>query len=87
MGMFDTVKVPCPQCGAYSEFQSKGGDCGLHYYSLDNAPDDVMKDVNRHAPNTCESCGTIFEVKAIYQIIGWESVVADDGSFETYREE
>ncbi len=63
MGMFDTVLVPCPACGEPSEFQSKGGDCTLTTYTLDEAPDDVLRDVNRHAPNHCTKCDTKFAVE------------------------
>ena len=63
MGMFDTVMVPCPECGTKSEFQSKGGDCILKEYELATCPPDVLRDVNRHAPNTCEECGTKFAVQ------------------------
>lgn len=62
MGTYDSVLVPCPKCGVASEFQSKGGDCFLREYTLENAPADVLSDVNRHAPNTCEKCGTRFAV-------------------------
>lgn len=62
MGMFDTVMVPCPGCGTENEFQSKGGRCILATYSLENAPDDVLSDVNRHAPTTCSSCGRSYRV-------------------------
>lgn len=62
MGMFDTVMVPCPRCGALAGFQSKGGDCSLEIYDLENCPKDVLSDVNRHAPAQCENCGTLFEV-------------------------
>lgn len=65
MGMFDRVMVPCPKCGTESEFQSKGGDCTLRDYTLENAPADVLLDVNRHAPNTCKECGTVFAVKVV----------------------
>lgn len=63
MGMFDTVFVPCPKCGLYYPAQSKGGDCMLDTYELDDAPNDVLSDVNRHAPFKCEQCGSEFEVK------------------------
>lgn len=62
MGLFDTVWVKCPKCGAPSGFQSKSGECGLNNYQLDTAPLDAMQDVNRHAPNECEKCGTVFKV-------------------------
>lgn len=63
MGMFDTVRVPCPKCGLEEDCQSKSGDCILGYYGLSDAPLEVLADVNRHAPNTCQGCGTLFWVK------------------------
>lgn len=63
MGMFDSVMVPCPRCGEPSEFQSKGGDCCLGTYTLETAPADVLSDVNRHGPNTCDACGAVFAVR------------------------
>jgi hypothetical protein len=62
MGMYDTVMVPCPKCGTKSEFQSKSGDCTLAVYELNEAPNDVLLDINRHAPATCVKCGTSFGV-------------------------
>jgi hypothetical protein len=62
MGCYDTVLVPCPKCGEMEDFQSKGGDCFLAVYDLDKAPVEVLSDVNRHAPVTCEKCGTVFGV-------------------------
>jgi len=57
MGMYDTVNVPCPDCGTKQGFQSKSGPCLLDTYELDKCPMDVLRDVNRHAPATCEKCG------------------------------
>lgn len=62
MGMFDSVMVPCPSCGTVTEFQSKGGDCTLSTYTLEDAPADVLSDVNRHSPVTCAKCNTAFSV-------------------------
>lgn len=62
MGCFDSVRVPCPKCGEKAEFQSKGGECVLAVYELEETPLDVMNDVNRHAPYTCEKCATQFAV-------------------------
>lgn len=59
--MFDSIMVNCPKCGKENEFQSKSGDCGLDVYTLENCPDDVMIDINRHSPYYCK-CGTYFEV-------------------------
>jgi len=61
MGCFDTVIIHCPGCGLEQEAQSKGGDCLLRIYTLQDAPVDVFSDINRHAPFTCD-CGTQFKV-------------------------
>ena len=65
MGCFDTVFVPCPQCGTKYAAQSKGGDCILAEYEMDEAPSDVMSNVNRHAPFVCDTCGCVFKVTEI----------------------
>jgi uncharacterized Zn finger protein len=62
MGMYDEVRVPCPSCGVVYYAQTKSGPCTLTGYSLEEAPDDVIANVNRHAPFECEDCGTIFHV-------------------------
>ena len=61
MGMYDSVMVNCPNCKEEHEFQSKSGDCYLGSYTLENVPDDVLLDINRHSPYAC-SCGTNFAV-------------------------
>lgn len=65
MGVFDSVMVPCPKCGETNEFQSKSGDCTLAVYSLEEAPEDVMANVNRHAPITCWRCKTRYFVNLL----------------------
>lgn len=62
MGMFDTVLVKCPSCGTRNEFQTKSGECCLLVHNLEDCPDDMLGDVNRHAPVACDECGTIFQV-------------------------
>lgn len=62
MGLFDSVMVPCPKCGERREFQTKGGECTLTTYSLEDAPLDVLSDVNRHAPLRCQKCSTLYKV-------------------------
>lgn len=66
MGCFDEVRVPCPKCGTRHHFQSKSGDCRLAAYDLETCPPEVLADVNRHAPYTCEKCGTPFSVELHY---------------------
>lgn len=64
MGMYDTVLVPCPNCGQEHEFQSKSGDRILHTVKLDKCPESILADVNRHSPYTCD-CGCVFDVDLI----------------------
>lgn len=65
MGCYDTVLVPCPKCGEITEFQSKSGDCLLNEYPLESCPSDVLANVNRHSPQECSRCHTMFEVKIV----------------------
>ena len=65
MGCYDTVLVPCPNCGKPYPAQSKSGECLLREFTLENAPEDVMENVNRHAPFLCD-CGTSFMIKLEY---------------------
>lgn len=62
MGVYDTVLVPCPKCGEVEQFQSKSGECLLDEYTLEECPEDILLDVNRHSPYTCEKCNTAFAV-------------------------
>jgi hypothetical protein len=41
MGMFDSLFVPCRDCGEPVEFQSKAGDCRLAEYTIADVPDNV----------------------------------------------
>jgi DNA-directed RNA polymerase subunit RPC12/RpoP len=66
VGCFDTVMVPCPSCGEKYQAQSKSGPCKLVTYELTEAPGDVLDDVNRHAPFTCEKCHATFDVALEY---------------------
>ena len=42
MGMYDTVRVPCPKCGTREDFQSKSGECNLDVFPLEKAPKSVL---------------------------------------------
>jgi len=69
MGCYDTVLVPCPNCGELYQAQSKSGDCSMSEFDLSTAPNDVMENINRHAPFECERCGTNFRVKHTFGTI------------------
>lgn len=61
MGMYDSVWVKCPRCKKENEFQTKSGECILENYTLENCPEDVLMNVNRHSPYNCD-CGACYEV-------------------------
>ena len=65
MGCPDSVMVPCPKCGNREEFQSKSGPNRLLCYNLEECPEDILENVNRHSPQQCRTCGTWFEVRFI----------------------
>lgn len=56
MGLFDSIIVKCPECNKVIDFQSKGGECCMLDYSLEEAPEDVLSNANRHSPHKCR-CG------------------------------
>ena len=60
MGLYDSIMVPCPKCEYRNEFQTKSGPCELNTYQIEDAPDDAMLDVNRHAPIKCHVCDTMY---------------------------
>jgi hypothetical protein len=62
MGVYDTIMAKCPECGAKNYFQTKSGDCILADYNIEDAPEDVMCDANRHTPQNCEGCDKLLVV-------------------------
>ena len=77
MGMFDEVMVPCPTCGTKQPFQSKSGDCRMAVYELAECPPDVLADVNRHSPYTCETCGEVFAVQWAARAVKYIAPIGD----------
>jgi transcription elongation factor Elf1 len=58
MGMFDTVKFNCPQCGADQSIQSKAGPCWMEQFTVHDAPEEVMRDLfQQHV--ACSNCNTV----------------------------
>lgn len=65
MGCFDSVMLNCPECSFENEFQSKSGPRSLTTYRLPDIPENVLVDVNRHAPIVCGKCGNAYEYSHI----------------------
>lgn len=61
MGMFDSVYVDCPKCGTDIEFQSKAGDCILGTYNLNNAPQEILEDIEGDVEE-CHKCGETVKI-------------------------
>jgi hypothetical protein len=62
MGLFDTIWVKCPKCNEDIGFQSKSGDCSMEDYMLEDCPEDVLSDANRHSPEKCWNCETLLQI-------------------------
>jgi hypothetical protein len=69
MGMFDSIKFCCPNCGDVIIAQSKSGECMLNVYTNNNVPYDVAIDANRHAPFKCKCGKQWFLSRALYSTI------------------
>lgn len=65
MGMFDTVFMNCPMCKERLEVQSKGGECILAEYELQDAPPDVIGEIYRSRPLIHCDCGAVIKIKVI----------------------
>lgn len=86
MGLYDIILVPCPKCGEEYDFQTKSGPCCLGVFFLAEAPEDVLADVNRHAPAECGRCGNHFYVeKVTRKAVAWSGEKV--GSLEERRSE
>lgn len=60
MGCYDSILVPCPNCGERAEFQTKSGPCALQTVRLEDATSEMLLNVNRHAPIVCPRCAAPF---------------------------
>ena len=61
MGMFDTVLVPCSECGNTVEFQSKAGDCSLSTFSLTDVPVVIARDLHG-VVKRCNDCSSLVRI-------------------------
>jgi hypothetical protein len=64
MGMFDTVWVPCANCGKLLDYQSKAGPCEMNEYTLDTAPPRVQGDLAGEEL-ACVACGNVTGFRVI----------------------
>jgi hypothetical protein len=76
MGLFDSVIVKCPRCGADCEFQSKSGDCVLRRYNVDDVPMRIAADIDGE-DFSC-NCGLRFKLRLAPPVSSRLQVVIDD---------
>lgn len=55
MGMYDSVIVPCPHCGANVEMQCDGNE-SMDVYTPDTAPTWILRQVMNGEPTHCQKC-------------------------------
>lgn len=67
MGLFDTLILYCPNCGKAQAYQSKAGDCGLNTYYFEDAPMEILKDIEEDDWTDCISCQTRFKIKLVHK--------------------
>lgn len=56
MGVYNSIYVPCPDCGNNIEFQSKSGSCQLSTYSISDCPEKEVEGIMGDSW-CCENCG------------------------------
>lgn len=61
MGCYNTIVIPCPECGTTHEFQTKSGSCGMKTYHISNVPLEDFAGIVGDSVE-CEKCGTVFGV-------------------------
>ena len=68
MGMYDSVMLKCPKCGATVGVQSNGGPRELRTYPADKVPLTVAADAIAWADGgseVCEECGARYYLKTV----------------------
>lgn len=62
MGMYDSVRFKCPECGGEVEAQSKAGECVLGDFPPDHVPAVIAADVIGDSVY-CGTCHTLYTVR------------------------
>ena len=86
MGMFNEVRLICPNCGNGFTYQSKWGECTLERFTLEDAPLSVIADVHDEGNRGrlyCEHCETALELKVRIQT---DLVIKGDEIKDDWRE-
>lgn len=79
MGMFDTVRFKCPNCGEFVEYQSKAGRCMLNLYDEDAVPPEIARDLHGDIDD-CYHCGQemVLKVQHPIQSVVMQAIKSED---------
>ena len=67
MGLFDSVRFECPECGERMSVQSKAGDCILKDYDSEAVPLNIAGDILGEV-HCCQHCWSMFEVEMVPRV-------------------
>ena len=64
MGLFDEVSIVCQKCGAWILEQTKAGDCTMAVYALEDAPAEILADLEGDMIE-CTECEYMIRIRMI----------------------
>ena len=68
MGCYNEIVIPCPKCGHINYFQSKGGDCSLSIYSIQDAPIEDIAYLVDDSSLFCDNCLALIKIKPTVKV-------------------
>lgn len=84
MSSYDTVHLRCPDCGKYTEYQSKLGDCDMSQYDLTEAPLLLVADLHDESINGrlfCDNCSSELVLRVTFSV----EVTTENDYTSTFR--
>jgi len=67
MGVYNTILVNCPGCGALVEFQSKSGSSSMSVFRISAMPYKDLKDIIGESWS-CGNCGNLVRISEVGEI-------------------
>lgn len=66
MGVYNTIKINCPNCDNILRFQTKSGSCILTEYHITNVPKRELRGI-MGKERKCNNCGKNIKIKDLYE--------------------
>lgn len=67
MGLYKTVLITCPECHDVTEAQSKAGPEGSDIYEIEDAPLDILIDL-QHQVIKCHTCQHYMKIQLVREV-------------------